>query len=515
MKKKLNMVFRFWSVFFSVSITLAQEPALISMKQDSSLRSPVEKNSTYHPYGGNSSSSPEKYFKNTGAFLLEDKTIAFDPKWDYLLGEDEELADSLEFPVPQKLWTPIELAFEGYADFFETKFDSVAFFTHSWFGNIADFGGTNFTQLAIFTHSNFDTLTSFKGADFHDRALFTNTRFGGDTHFSRAVFQRFTDFRSASFDKLVEFDETSFKSLIHFDFAVFKGRVSFVSATFERKCQFSYVIFNDVVDFRNTRFDTVSFTRTAIKGRLLLGSPSIQRFDLRRATFYPKSKIELYDLVDLTIHPEKLRRITFGDTINYFLKTDIIGNLKEMRFQNDRWAQLELDYILAKSTMYQEHTDTYLPNKWYQVWKWPKWCIAWLYYWTMGLGFRPFRLIYWVLAVIIIFTGYYVKKMGRRVNAYIAMNFSDESNSSLDDKKKKFLSLGMWETSLNCVYFSALLFFTFRLRGNILTFFDGREKRIIISEWLLGFLVYVAFLTLSKSGSPRPAHPCSPGRRTA
>ena len=43
--------------------------------------------------------------------------------------------------------------------------------------------------------------------------------------------------------------------------------------------------------------------------------------------------------------------------------------------------------------------------------------------------------------------------------------------------------------------------FTFRLKRDILTFFNSREKKVIISEWLLGFLIYIAFLTLAKAGS--------------
>jgi hypothetical protein len=45
------------------------------------------------------------------------------------------------------------------------------------------------------------------------------------------------------------------------------------------------------------------------------------------------------------------------------------------------------------------------------------------------------------------------------------------------------------------------VFFTFRLKREILIFFDAKEKRVIVFEWLLGFGGYVAFLLGSKSGS--------------
>ncbi len=46
-----------------------------------------------------------------------------------------------------------------------------------------------------------------------------------------------------------------------------------------------------------------------------------------------------------------------------------------------------------------------------------------------------------------------------------------------------------------------MVFFTFRLKKDILTFFESRSKYVIVTQWTLGFLVYLAFLTLSKSGS--------------
>ncbi len=46
-----------------------------------------------------------------------------------------------------------------------------------------------------------------------------------------------------------------------------------------------------------------------------------------------------------------------------------------------------------------------------------------------------------------------------------------------------------------------MVFFTFRLKQKIFTFFNARERKIIVTQWVLGFAVYLAFLTLAKSGS--------------
>ncbi len=45
------------------------------------------------------------------------------------------------------------------------------------------------------------------------------------------------------------------------------------------------------------------------------------------------------------------------------------------------------------------------------------------------------------------------------------------------------------------------LIWTFRLKKDLSTSFKTKEKRMIVFEWLLGVLVYIAFLALAKSGS--------------
>ena len=54
---------------------------------------------------------------------------------------------------------------------------------------------------------------------------------------------------------------------------------------------------------------------------------------------------------------------------------------------------------------------------------------------------------------------------------------------------------------IHCLYFSTMVVFTLRLNRKILTFFDAGQQRIIVTQWVTGFTLYVLFLTLSKSGS--------------
>lgn len=115
----------------------------------------------------------------------------------------------------------------------------------------------------------------------------------------------------------------------------------------------------------------------------------------------------------------------------------------------------------------------------------------------MELGYRPFKLLYWVAVINILFAIIYIVFMPRQINGYVDANFG--GNKPVKTTKKNSLSFS--DTFINAFYFSFMLFFTFRLKGNILTFFDTREKRVVVFHWLLGFVIYISFLAFSKAGS--------------
>jgi hypothetical protein len=140
--------------------------------------------------------------------------------------------------------------------------------------------------------------------------------------------------------------------------------------------------------------------------------------------------------------------------------------------------------------MYQATGDKYVQNKWYQVRNWPKAVISNFYYLTMGLGYRPFRLVWWMLGVIVLFALWYFFGMRDQVNHYL-----------IADDVKKEQGSHVFDLFINCFFFSASLFFTFRLKKEILKSFERKQRWIVIAEYLMGFLAYIAFLTLAKSGS--------------
>ena len=225
--------------------------------------------------------------------------------------------------------------------------------------------------------------------------------------------------------------------------------------------------------------------------------------DFTNTNFTATAKVVLFTPVNLVIQPEKIKYISLGPRLDYFSKKKIIEDLKNKKnFKEDKKVQFELSYIFDKSTMYQEQSNRY-DEKWHHVWKYPKWFFNTFYYLTMGLGYRPFRLAWWVLGLIISFGIFYFFKMRDSINGYILKKY--EMKESLGNKRKKvdkeLKNISHTESMINCFYFSSMLLFTFRLKGEILTFFGLKEKRFIVGEYLLGLLIYISFLTLAKSGS--------------
>lgn len=316
-----------------------------------------------------------------------------------------------------------------------------------------------------------------------------------------------------------EFRGVQFNSRADFQDVQFNSRVNFKGAQFNNSADFRQTEFNDLVDFRGARIDSmVDFSLAAIKDTIFVGtenSSDIQRYDFKRAVLlskgkqiisadttrgipektlkFPGTKILLYGSVDLKIQLEKFEFIQLCDTLNYYAKKDIISTLKDISFNEDKYKKerFELDYIFAKSTMYQKELPYY-----------ERYSISNPTYGVHLLGYRPFSLAYWALGIIIIFALLYFIKMRVQINNYI---FKDEKVELLSTKGKKVIksyrNISNAETIINCLYFSTMLLFTFRLKKDILTFFEMKEKHFIVTEWVFGIIIFIAFLMLAKAGS--------------
>ncbi len=362
--------------------------------------------------------------------------------------------------------------------------------------------GAQFGNGAHFSEAQFDSLADFSGAKFHGQTDFWGVQFCGLVYLKDAKFNGPADFKWANFNKIVDFSEATFCHNLFFE-----------SATFNNEVIFSKAHMDSIVDLSLTR----------IRNRISIGgmeSNNIQKYDFMRTKLlpkgkrivkrctnngmstyeetYPGAKILILGPVDLKIQLEKLKFIELYDYLDYFSKKDIISILKQTSFKGDdsKRERFEVDYIFSKSTMYQKKSSD--SNDYYHYIH-PIRIGRFIYYATMGLGYRPFRLAWWVLGIIVVYTIIYYYRMREQINRYIFIKY--EMKDASIKKQRSISNINSTEAIIKCFYFSTSLLFTFRLKGNILTFFNLKEQHIIISEYLLGLLIYISFLTLSKSGS--------------
>ena len=380
-------------------------------------------------------------------------------------------------------WEKAPIDFKETATFNDAIFDSTAYFRKAKFGGRVYFRGARFGLTADFYRATFQGEAYFSEAIFDRTADFGEAKFLSTAR-PELVFENEANFSVAIFSGTASFWKTIFGKTANFGGATFLGTANFGGATFDSTANFSSATFHSWAGFEEAQSgEYIDFENAQLHDGLSLGSHRAFKIDLSLSLLSPETKIVLAGFVQLKMPVHKFGKLSLLDSLSYTLKQQIIENLKEKSYTGNREAAFELDYILSKSTMYQEKTDE--PDEWYYVWRWPKWVLAWFYDVTMGLGYRPFRIVWWGIGIMVLGAIFFFLKMEQRVNAYVATTFKQE------EKKASF---DTFETFLNCAYFSVMLFFTFRLKGQILTFFDSREKKFIMAEWALGLSVYIAFL---------------------
>lgn len=410
--------------------------------------------------------------------------------------------------------------FQSTANFENVNFDEKTEFQYSIFMKIAYFNQSRFISSVNFYHTKFDSVVIFNKAYFKDFSNFSATIFLNNVEFKEIKFLGQTDFRNSQFNATVDFKGSKFSKFLYFN-----------GSKFNKLMNFSSCIFDEKIDFRNVKFDSfaiVDFSLAEIKDTIFVGnlnSREIQRYDFMKTkllekgetinylelkndtipvvTKYPGANIIIYAPVDLKIQLEKFKFIKLCDSLDFYTKKDIITTLKDVSFSENKKhgkERFELEYILAKSTINQKKSSSY---KKYGILN----PITWIHYLhniTMGLGYRPFRLACWALIIVFIFTIIYFFKMNKNINNYLAKRY--EIIESLEYRRgrrklKNRSNPNLIDSLINCLYFSSMLFFSFRFKTELLTFFNTKEKQLILIEWLMGFFTYIAFFTLSKSGS--------------
>jgi len=406
--------------------------------------------------------------------------------------------------------------FHSRVDFDEAQFHSRVDFMWAQFHSEADFDEAQFDSLAYFGEAQFHSEADFKEAQFDSLVYFHRTQFHSQVDFAGANFFSLADFAFAKFDSLAYFGGVFFLGQADFGLVKFHSRANFRDVKFHKRAEFGNTQFDSLANFERAEFHSVAnfmysefnnlaiadFMSAWIIDTVFVGAPrNIQRFDFSLAKLFPGAKIVIYAPVKIKIQHEKLHFISLPNDLDYFSKKVIVEGTKKESFKEDGYAKarFELDYIFAKSTMYQKQSPYYERYSALNPICWGRF----LYNITMGLGYRPFRLAWWVLGLIASFAIFYFLWIPQQINNYISKKYEIKESSNIKRKRiiKRTRNPHFTDTIINCLYFSSLLFFTFRLKGDILTFFDTKEKRVIVSEYLIGLLIYISFLTLAKSGS--------------
>lgn len=408
--------------------------------------------------------------------------------------------------------------FDTFANFNSTNFDSLVIFEGAIFKKLADFSNTNFNYITNFTAAVFDSVAEFGDAKFYNQTNFVRARFNKKSNFTTSKFHSIINlnkvklngvarFENSDFDSISIFTKLTFNDKASFSFSRFKDITDFSGSKFNAEANFNKTEFTSSVNFSDVEFNgptyfigtklkNAYFVKSKFKNKFYIGSESIPKFDLTRAIFSENSKLILCDIVDLSIQIEKLIYLSFYDSLNYSIKKLIFDYLKNKSFKADKDLQLEISYIFAKSTMFQnKNRELYSEMTWFNINRW----IQYFYELTMGLGYRPFRLIWFALTLVSSYALFYIFVMSDRVKEYINSENKKLKKGKINIFKNRFLNFS--DNFITCFYFSSTIFFTLRLNRDILIFFNSKEKIIIMTEWITGFVLYIIFITFSKSGA--------------
>jgi uncharacterized protein YjbI with pentapeptide repeats len=469
---------------------------------------PDENNPTTYPYGAVILSKKVKTKLPTPPLIFNKNATFINAKFN----------TEIDLLYPQFL---VKANFEG------ARFNNKVRLQYPRFYKMANFKHSQFKDINFFWHAHFDTLVTFEGANFDTVTQFSSSTFRDNVIFEHATFNNVADFSFAYFQGVVNFTNCRFRKSTSFQMARIDSFITFNNTYFNGNISFDYSRFGDNIDFRYAYFDSLAeadFALAEIGDTIFVGrqqSNNVQRFDFLRTKFleagkriifadtargitkkvikYSGCKILIFGPVALKIQSEKFKYIELCDTLDYYSKKDIISTLKTVSFDEEKYKKekFELDYIFAKSTLYQKESPSYEK---YSVLHPKSW---WVYFYnlSMGMGYRPFRLIYLVLLLLIGFGLGYAIIIPERIYKYIIQTEEKKRLTSTGKKSNNSDKPPLIDKILYCLYFSTMLLFTLRLKRDLLIYFNTKEKLFVVGEWFLGFLIYVYFLWGAESGS--------------
>ncbi len=390
------------------------------------------------------------------------------------------------------------------------------------FHDDAKFSKAHFKESVQFSGAKFAKNADFKNAIFRENSEFNKAVFKGNANFDNVQFS-WINFSEAFFEDNVLFRNAIISNTANFSYATFYGEIDFSDAKLLNKVTFQNAIFYGSAKFIGTHFnEVIRFDYVEFYDSLFIGSQRsdyIQSFDFsittlvekagqfafedernknnKRIIKYSGAAIILTSPVDIKIQLEKFKFIFLKKDLDYFTKKRIINRLKE-NFKDDdyRTERFELDHIFAKSTKYQKESSSPFYEK-----KWIGSIILNFFYDIfLGLGYRPFRIL-WLMLIIISFYSiiyYFISNTKVNISEYIK-NILISKNIGKDNiLENQYIK--RFEDFINCFYFSVTIFFNIKLRSEILNSFSFNQKVLIISEWIISLTCYFLFIKCSKAG---------------
>lgn len=422
-----------------------------------------------------------------------------------------------------------------YTQFFGTASFKNAYFEHSSFDGASFGGGVSFDGAKFQRGGNFSRVELFDSADFScvgarfvEGARFQYTRFGGYANFASSYFRGSVVFRDTKFAVGASFADVQFGDA---DAIPNRDAVSFNQASIAGTLDFSHALIYAKLDFRDATFESkprnrvigtldsgtiditleymsdagtpwAIFHNARILDTILVGTKGSwdpQYLDFTLALFSEETDpaIVLFGPVDLRMQVEKFKYLTFDTSLSYFEMKNIVEYLKQNSYAGPDYKKerFELDYLFADAVAYHRESTKFGLYPAYHPWHWVKWfhCVS------LGYGYRPFRIVWWMLGISVLYAALYYRArhhlLSRNIGSYMKRLADQNPRWGEDNWRSKP------EAFYHCLWFSITILLAIRIKPRLLTHFCPWEKRFVLSEYVIGLSLYAYFLLGSKAGS--------------
>jgi hypothetical protein len=307
-----------------------------------------------------------------------------------------------------------------------------------------------------FQDSIFKREINFSNSLFlNDITSFRNSSFNGHAVFSNSEFQGLADFKLSRFENAASFNRVKFKHVADFSESDFKGNANFSESDFYNLASFWKTYF----------YAPVFFTYSNFKGNgvnLGLRWGGIADFS------YTQFNQPVY-----FYNSNWNGSASFIDTqFNHYIRG---WRYLRNSFKSDEATHLGLIKNLKDHGLYNDADDCYYSYR-YLYMSSPLDYLGWI---SCGFGVRPLRTLVFAFEIILIFALIFLK--------FKVIQYSDSS-----------IPKTSWEALKDCLFFSALLFFTLYPPKN--WDYMHNWRLVILLEDIMGWLVMALFIVTLGNG---------------